>query len=65
MTEVSFFDILVGIFIERKLSKLVMSIVTPFMNAHSSEEVKRTLKKEAKIPTVVYRGLFRKVSQDR
>ena len=64
MTQVSFFDILVGIFIERNLSKIVMAIVKPFMNASTPEEVKKTLKKEGKIPTVVYRGLFRKVSQD-
>lgn len=60
MTQVSFFDILVGIFIERNLSKIVMAIVKPFMNASTPEEVKKTLKKEGKIPTVVYRGLFRK-----
>ena len=37
MTEVSFFDILVNIFIYRKVSKMVLSIVSPFLNAQSPE----------------------------
>jgi len=63
MTETSFFDILVDIFIHRKLSKMVIAIVSPFLHAKTPEEVKAILKEEGKIPANVYRGLFRKVSQ--
>ena len=44
MTEVSFFDILVDIFIHRKLSKMLVAIFSPFMKATTPEEVKQTLK---------------------
>ena len=44
MTETSYFDILVSIFIERKLSKIVMAIGSPFLNAKNSDEVKKILK---------------------
>ena len=63
MTETSFFDILVDIFIHRKLSKMVIAIVSPFLHAKTPDEVKSILKEEGKIPANVYRGLFRKVSQ--
>lgn len=62
MLEVAFFDILVDIFIERKLSKMVIALFTPFINANTPDEVKATLKEEAKLPESVYHGLFRKVS---
>lgn len=62
MTETSYFDILVDIFIHRKLSKMVIAIVSPFLKAKTPDEVKTILKQEGKIPTNVYRGLFRKVS---
>lgn len=60
MTEVSFFDILVDIFIHRKLSKMIVAIFSPFFNATTPEEVKQTLKEEAKLTEGVYRALFRK-----
>lgn len=60
MLEVAFFDILVDIFIERKLSKMVIALFTPFINANTPDEVKATLKEEAKLPESVYHGLFRK-----
>ena len=60
MTEVAFFDILVDIFIHRKMSKMVISIVQPFMNAETPEEVKKIFKEEGKLTVGVYKGLFRK-----
>jgi hypothetical protein len=63
MTETSYFDILVGIFIERKLSKMVIALGTPFLKAKNAEEVKKILKSEGVLPSSVYRGLFRKVSR--
>ena len=63
MLEVSFFDILVDILIHRKLSKMVVAIVSPFLKANSPEEVKARLKEEGKLPPSVYKGLFRKVSR--
>lgn len=60
MTEVSFFDILVDILIHRKMSKMVISIVNPFMNAENPDEVKKIFKEEGKLTVGVYKGLFRK-----
>ena len=60
MTEVSFFDILVNIFIYRKLSKMIVAIFSPFLNSKTPEEVKQTLKSEAKLTEAAYRALFRK-----
>ena len=63
MTEISFFDILVDVFIHRKMSKMVIAIFSPFLNSQSAEEVKARLKEEGKLPVSVYKGLFRKVSR--
>ena len=60
MLETSFFDILVNIFIHRKLSKMLVAIFSPFMKATTPEEVKQTLKEEAKLSEGAYRALFRK-----
>ena len=60
MLEVSFFDILIDILVYRKLSKMIIALVSPFFKAETPEEVKQTLKKEGKLPESVYRGLFRK-----
>ena len=65
MLEVSFFDILVNIFIYRKLSKMLIALFKPFISADDPEVVKQTLKEEGKLPESVYRGLFRKVSASR
>ena len=62
MSEVSFFDILVDIFIHRKLSKMVIALFTPFIKSDTPDKVKEMLKEEGKLPESVYRGLFRKVS---
>jgi hypothetical protein len=60
MTETSFFDILVNIFIHRRLSKMIIAIFSPFYKATSAEEVKQTLKEEGKLSPAVYKALFRK-----
>ena len=60
MTEVSFFDILVDIIIHRKLTKKIVAIFSPFLNSKTPEEVKQTLKSEAKLTEGAYRALFRK-----
>ena len=60
MLEVSFFDILIDILVYRKLSNMIIALVSPFFKAETPEEVKQTLKKEGKLPESVYRGLFRK-----
>lgn len=60
MTETRFFDILVNVFIYRRISKMIIAIFSPFLKASSPEEAKKVLKEEGKIPKSVYRGLFRK-----
>mmetsp|Transcript_16915 Transcript_16915/g.20059 ORF Transcript_16915/g.20059 Transcript_16915/m.20059 type:complete len:109 (-) Transcript_16915:687-1013(-) len=60
MLETSFFDILVNIFIHRRMSKMLIALFRPFIKAESPEEVKAILKEEGKLPTKVYKGLFRK-----
>ena len=60
MTEVSFFDILVAVFIHRRLSKMLIAIFSPFFKATTPEEAKKVLKEEGKVPKRVYRALFRK-----
>lgn len=60
MTEVSFFDILVDIFIHRKLTKMLVAIFSPFLKAKTPDEVKQILKAEAKLTEKAYRALFRK-----
>lgn len=60
MLEVSFFDILVNILIHRRLSKMIVALIKPFIRAETPEEAKAILKEEGKLPTKVYKGLFRK-----
>ena len=60
MQEVSFFDILVNIFIYKRMSKMVVGIVKPFLSAKTPEDAKKLLKKEVVIPPNVYRALLRK-----
>jgi hypothetical protein len=62
MTQVSFFEILVNIFIHRRLSTMAYAIFSPFLEAHSPEEAKNILKEEGIVPPSVYKALFRKVS---
>ena len=54
MLEVAFFDILVDIFIERKLSKMVIALFTPFINANTPDEVKATLKETPDLSGLIY-----------
>lgn len=60
MIDVSFFDILVNVFIHRRLSKMIVALFRPFLKAESPEEVKAILKEEALLSSRVYKGLFRK-----
>jgi len=60
MLETSFFDILVNIFIHRRISKMLIAIFSPFLNSQTADEVKEKLKQEGKLPTTVYKALFRK-----
>ena len=59
-TEVSFFDILVEVLIYRRLSKMIIAILKPFIQATTPEEAKEMLKSEGLIPQNVYKGLFKK-----
>eukprot|EP00351_Strombidinopsis_sp_SopsisLIS2011_P000536 CAMPEP_0116880260 /NCGR_PEP_ID=MMETSP0463-20121206/12170_1 /TAXON_ID=181622 /ORGANISM="Strombidinopsis sp, Strain SopsisLIS2011" /LENGTH=99 /DNA_ID=CAMNT_0004530623 /DNA_START=856 /DNA_END=1155 /DNA_ORIENTATION=- len=62
MLETSIFDILTAVFIERRMSKLVISVVSPFMQAHSKEEVKVLLDenyREGKFSQGVYKSIYR------
>lgn len=58
MLEVSIFDILVNIFIYRKMSKMLGAVFSPFMKANTPEEARQILKNEAKVPAAVYKALF-------
>ena len=60
MTEVSFFDILVNVFIHRRISKMIVALFKPFLKAETPEEAKAILKEEGKLPSKVYKALFRK-----
>lgn len=60
MQEVSFFDILVNIFIYKRISKMAIAIVKPFFTAKTPEDAKKLLKREADIPPYVYKVLLRK-----
>jgi len=60
MLETSFFDILINVFIHRKLSKMIVALFTPFFKAESPEEVKRILKEQGKLSVPIYKALFRK-----
>ena len=61
LTEVSFFDILVEIIIYQKLSKMVISILKPFIKAKTPEEAKEMLKTDGQISKEVYKCIFKKV----
>jgi hypothetical protein len=50
----------VNIIIHKRLSKMLIAIFKPFFAAQTPEQVKELLKEEGKIPTNVYRALFRK-----
>ncbi len=45
LTTISFFDILVSIFIYKRFSKLVLAIINTFWEAKTPEEAKKILKK--------------------
>lgn len=60
MLETSFFDILVNVFIHRRISKMLIAIFSPFLNSQTADEVKEKLKQEGKLPATVYKALFRK-----
>jgi hypothetical protein len=53
---------LVNIFIYRRFSKLVTTILTPFLEARTPEEAKKMLKKAEGVSPQVQKFLFRKVS---
>ena len=62
MLETSIFDILTAVFIERKMSKLVIAVVSPFTQSHTKEEVKILLDenyREGKFSESVYRSIYR------
>ena len=50
MLDTSLFEILVNIFIYRKMSKLLIAVFSPFLTAKSPEQAKLILKDEAKVP---------------
>ena len=60
---VSFFDILMSVIVERKLSKLIVAVVSSFMGDPSPEEARHRLREkveEGLIPKTLYRGIIRK-----
>ena len=61
-TEVSFFEILVEVLIYRRVSRMVIAIVKPFVKANTPEEAKELLKRNGEISQNVYKGIFKKVS---
>ena len=61
-TEVSFFEILVEVLIYRRISKMLIAILTPFIKANTPEEAKEMLKRNGQISENVYKGIFKKVS---
>lgn len=48
LLETSIFDVLNAVLIERKLSKLVIAVVGPFMQAHTTEEAKALLAEQCR-----------------
>ena len=63
-TEVSFFQILVEVLIHRRISKMIIAIIKPFVKASSPEEAKELLKSDGLISQNVYKGIFKKVSRN-
>jgi hypothetical protein len=64
LTGISFFDILVSIFIYKKFSKTIVAIVTPFLEADTPEQAKKMLKRQKGISSQTQKLLFRKVSSN-
>lgn len=62
LTGISFFDILVSVFIYKRFSKTVVAIFTPFLEAETPEQAKKMLRKQKTISPHVQKLLFRKVS---
>ena len=61
LTQISFFDILVSIFIYKRFSKLMLAIFSSFWEAKTPEEARKLLRKQANISPQVQKIIFRKV----